>query len=401
MAFVAKLQSNLSAFYNSASGYTSSGYNWVKSSCSHVYSKMPAVSPAIKSRVSNALNTGKSFALRNNEALICGALVVTAGAVAYYIWKNTPQKLDVKMETIKTSVRLTFGVPKGKPKPLDIALTFVIDISGSMGYAEDKDASKTRAMAVHRALNTLVDDALLMVNGPRKAKVCISIISFDTNASVVTPMTKLDSTTIKNVKAQIQKLVPNGGGTNILNGLTCATQELANAASIGASHSVILLSDGEDNETNDRTIIPIHAAIAQASAKLFAVGIGEAHKQNGNKVKLVAGFKGKYIDTTDKGHSIEKAVAEIYESAMSSFQEVVLTSSLPGTVWSVVGSTNVEEGGVVKCKLGSQEEGKTISKIIEINWEKLKADDRKDPKFTLHYTDSYGRPGQMDCMPSI
>ena len=75
-----------------------------------------------------------------------------------------------------------------------------------------------------------------------------------------------------------KRQVPNGGGTNILNGLTCATQELANAASIGASHSVILLSDGEDNETNDRTIIPIHAAIAQASAKLFAVGIGEAHR---------------------------------------------------------------------------------------------------------------------------
>ncbi|MGD0665507.1 MAG: hypothetical protein ABSA17_07290 [Rhabdochlamydiaceae bacterium] len=79
MAFVAKLQSNLSVFYNMASGYSSLGYNWVKSSGIHVYSKMPAVSPAIKNRVFNVFN---------KETILPLPVVEIDGSFPIYIQKN-------------------------------------------------------------------------------------------------------------------------------------------------------------------------------------------------------------------------------------------------------------------------------------------------------------------------
>jgi hypothetical protein len=189
----------------------------------------------------------------------------------------------------------------------------------------------------------------------------------------------------------------SNGSTNILNGLAGAVEELQKIVMKNpqASHYVVLLTDGQDPSYDTTRLIALQKSIALTSAKLFAVGIGKEHSDKVlNQIVTGNGIKGVYIDTTKK--SIKDTIAAIYSQAISSFQELELSSSLPAGTWSVDHSLSVTTKDRSKVPLGALAEGKTLTKQILIHGHMLPGDlDLSTVFFNLTFKDPKGREGNL------
>jgi Mg-chelatase subunit ChlD len=288
---------------------------------------------------------------------------------------------DIEFYTSLNFAKLTIKIPKEKYTPPNVTLTFCVDLSGSMNTTE-------RAGEVKKALTLLLDNAQQVVN--KEAKISIAITGFTDTSTLITSPTALTSTNNKSeeIKKQVEALTFSGS-TSILNGLAGTVQELKKLAKTNpqASHYVVLLTDGNDSCDNTR-LSALQKEIALTSAKLFTVGIGKEHsKQVLRQIAIGNGFNGTYIDTTTGKDTIANTIAAIYNQAISSFQELELSSSLAADTWSINGMPSV---------LGTLEEGKTLTSHIVIHRNKLK--DRSDLStvfFNLTFKDPKGRKGQI------
>uniref|UniRef100_A0ACD5ZVY6 Uncharacterized protein n=1 Tax=Avena sativa TaxID=4498 RepID=A0ACD5ZVY6_AVESA len=113
--------------------------------------------------------------------------------------------------------------------PLD--LVTVLDVSGSMAG---------RKIALLKEAMGFVVDKL----GPADR---LSVVSFSCNARRVSPLTRMSDAGKASAKIAVQSLV-SGGGTNILKGLQMAADVLDGRRQRNAVASVVLLSDGQDND---------------------------------------------------------------------------------------------------------------------------------------------------------
>jgi Ca-activated chloride channel family protein len=140
----------------------------------------------------------------------------------------------------------------------DAALTFVVDVSGSMGEPGKLDL-------VRDALNTLVEQL--------RPTDSVAIVGYDDTARVLRPMTAVrDRATLH---AAIGELRP-GGSTNLEAGLVTGYRVAREGFRDGATNRVILLSDGLANVGNTEPE-PILRQVRDAAAKriaLLGVGVG-------------------------------------------------------------------------------------------------------------------------------
>ncbi len=357
----------------------------------YIYKTVSSYAPTVQTR-----NAIKAFLWDNKEVIIVSAVAgLVIWKIVHYI-RNRPQMPDVKMDTSLNFAKLTIKIPKEKYTPLDVTLSFCIDMSGSMNTDE-------RAGGVKRALKVLLDNAQQAVTKSAEAKISIAITGFTDTSKIITPPTALTSTSgkSKETKKQVDALVFEGG-TRILVGFEGAAKESENLAKANplASHYVILLTDGklEDHEEWDnKKLSSIQKRLAAISAKVFAVGIGEEHsKKVLNQIATGNSFNGTYIDTAKGKDTIANTIAAIYNQAISSFQELELSSSLAADTWSVNGKPSRTEKEQSNFSLGALEEGKTLTKHIVIHGNQLKDSlDLSTVFFSLTFKDPKGRKGEL------
>jgi Ca-activated chloride channel family protein len=140
----------------------------------------------------------------------------------------------------------------------DAALTFVVDVSGSMSEPGKLDL-------VQHGLQTLVDQL--------RPTDSVALVSYSDNAQVLRPMTSLRDRSA--VDAAIGRLKVSGS-TNLEAGLRLGYDTARQGFRNSATNRVILLSDGLPNVgTTDAT--PLVREIQEAAAKqitLLGVGVG-------------------------------------------------------------------------------------------------------------------------------
>ena len=337
-----------------------------------------------------AVDGAKAFLWSKKEVIIAGTVVaLVIWKIVHYI-RNRPQMPDVEFDTSLNFATLTIKIPKEKYTPPNVTLTFCVDMSSSMEPAE-------RAGEVKKALKTLIDNAQRVVSRPEEAKISLAITGFTDTSKLITPPTPLTSTNGKSeeVKNQVEAL-RTSGSTSILNGLTGAVEELKKLAKANpqASHYVVLLTDGGDS-CDQKRLSDLQKEIASLSAKLFAIGIGREHSKE--TLRQIANCQdGTYIDTTTGNDTIANTIAAIYNQAISSFQELELSSSLAAGTWTVNGKFSVAEKEQSKFSLGTLEEGQTLKRHIVIHGNKLKNFlDLSKVFFNLTFKDPKGRKGQL------
>jgi Ca-activated chloride channel family protein len=138
------------------------------------------------------------------------------------------------------------------------ALTFVIDVSGSMGGPGKLDMVK-------QALHTLVDQL--------RPSDSVAIVTFSDDARVVRRMTPVTRRT--DLHAAIDDLAVRGS-TNLEGGLVKGYQVARDGYRDGSTNRVVLLSDGLAN-VGDTEASPILAQVREEAARhitLLGVGVG-------------------------------------------------------------------------------------------------------------------------------
>lgn len=143
----------------------------------------------------------------------------------------------------------------------DAALTFVIDVSGSM-------AEPGRLDLVQDALHTLVDQL--------RETDSVAIVAYETEAHVLREMTPARNR--QSLHAAVDDLA-SGGSTNLEAGLVTGYRVARDGFVTGASNRVILLSDGLANVGNTDAE-PILRQIREEAAKeitLLGVGVGSQY----------------------------------------------------------------------------------------------------------------------------
>jgi Ca-activated chloride channel family protein len=140
----------------------------------------------------------------------------------------------------------------------DAALTFVIDVSGSMGEPGKLD---------------MVKDALRTLIGQLRPTDSVAIVTFSDRATVVRPMTPVAQRS--RLQAAVDRLRVEGS-TNLEDGLVQGYEVAREGFRAGQTNRVILLSDGLAN-VGDTAAQPILAQVREAAAKqitLLGVGVG-------------------------------------------------------------------------------------------------------------------------------
>ena len=139
-----------------------------------------------------------------------------------------------------------------------VALTFVVDTSGSM--------RRDNRMG-------LVKHALRLLVAQLDSQDSIAIVAFSKTANLVLPMTSAQSRGI--IEAAIHGLQP-GGGTNAEGGLMLGYEVAVDGLTEGASNRVVLLSDGVANlgETDQDRINEAVRRQREAGIYLNTIGVG-------------------------------------------------------------------------------------------------------------------------------
>ncbi len=148
--------------------------------------------------------------------------------------------------------------PDDPSRRADAALTFVVDVSGSMGEPGKLDLVKS-------ALHTLVEQL--------RPTDSVALVAYDDNARTLREMTS-----VRDRRALLDAIdgLRVGGSTNLEAGLVRGYEVARAGFRSGASNRVVLLSDGLAN-VGDTNATPILDQVREAAAKqisLLGVGVG-------------------------------------------------------------------------------------------------------------------------------
>jgi Ca-activated chloride channel family protein len=142
-------------------------------------------------------------------------------------------------------------------------IAIVVDTSGSMSG----DRMKTARDGAKRALGYLEDNDIL------------TIIGFNSQASVVLEATRYGDITRDQIMSAIDDLTA-GGGTDIHGGLKLATDELRNiSSSNNTARRILLLSDGKDNVREAEDFERQARDIDEHGIRIRAGGIGDGYDE--------------------------------------------------------------------------------------------------------------------------
>ncbi|WP_165959522.1 vWA domain-containing protein [Nonomuraea longispora] len=150
----------------------------------------------------------------------------------------------------------TRGTDAAQRRPSN--LTFVVDVSGSMGEPGRLDLVKS-------ALDKLLDQ---LAPGDQ-----VSIVAFSDEATVLASMTPL--TAREELRSAVDELAVDGG-TNLESGMVAGYEEASKAFRTAATNRVILLSDGLANQgsTEWQDILDRVKEHAAKRVTLLTVGVG-------------------------------------------------------------------------------------------------------------------------------
>jgi Ca-activated chloride channel homolog len=156
---------------------------------------------------------------------------------------------------LRVGLRTRADDPSRRP---DAALTFVVDVSGSMGEPGKLDLVKS-------ALHTLVEQL--------RPTDSVALVAYDDNARTLREMTS-----VRDRRALLDAVdgLRVGGSTNLEAGLVRGYEVARAGFRSGASNRVVLLSDGLAN-VGDTDATPILDRVREAAAKqisLLGVGVG-------------------------------------------------------------------------------------------------------------------------------
>lgn len=341
----------------------------------------------VRTPTAKAYNVSRPIILANKERILWGVASSVLAAVAIRYYRNRPQYPIASLRSSLNIAKLSIETLKREVAPPNVSLTFCVDISGSM--------KGEREGAVKGGVEAVLDSALKVVNATEGAQIEVAIVGFNDKAGVICNPTVIDVSKMDQIKDSL-KGYQSSGSTKILEGLNLATVKLEEIAARNKNrvNTLILLSDGGES-LDQGNITPFHERLARVNAQLFAIGIGNGH--NKKTLQQIAPSEGAYIDTTEEGETIEKALSAIYEQAVAVFSELVLSSKQlsPGT-WSVDRVASVDDNGESTCQLGSFTEERGVVKTIEIHRDGFgEKFDLFTIVFDLSFKDPRGRKGTM------
>lgn len=358
---------------------------------SQLYAKLPDVRALAKEYIPKAYNSAKPIVWELRHRIIGGLAIAALAWKVIHYYRNRPQYPIAQLKTSLNVGKISIETLKSIVTPPNVTLTFCVDRSGSM--------RGEREQAVKAGVDRVLDSAARVVDAGKGAQIELAILGFATDAGVICEPTKIQASSLGEIKGKLQGYC-SGGGTQIITGLDRATTTLEEMArkEPGRTHTLILLSDG-DNPLRDQEIQSIHERLRRVNAQLFAIGIGVGHDKKAlQKIAPKTGrFTGTYIDTTTGEETIESAIAKIYEQALATFSELTLsTTQLEAGAWSVDGVRSIEKDGRSICPLGSFTEDEVLAKRIQIHSDRLR--ERLDlwgVSFDLAFKDPRGRKGTM------
>lgn len=356
-----------------------------------LYAKLPDVRALAREYIPKGYNAAKPFVWEHRYRIISGFVMAALAWRVIHYYRNRPQYPIVQLKTSLNVGSISIETLKSEVTPPNVTLTFCVDRSASM--------NGEREGAVKVGVNRVLDSATRVVEAIKGAQIEIAIVGFNSRANVICEPTKISRSSLDEIKRKLQGY-HSEGTTTIIAGLDQATTTLEEMARKEPErvHTLILLSDG-DEDLDERVIQPIHERLRRVNAQLFAIGIGDRHKKvTLQKIAPERGrFTGTYIDTTDGRETIESAIAKIYEQAVATFSDLVLsTSQLEAGAWSVDRDRSVEREGRSVCQLGSFTENEKMAKRIQIHSDRLREQlDLRDVSFDLALTDPRGRKGTM------
>ena len=148
--------------------------------------------------------------------------------------------------------------PNQKNKKLPLNLSVVIDRSGSMSGEPLNEAKKCAMMLVDRMSS---NDQL-------------SVVTYDSNASVVFPTTKVSRKDL--LKTEISR-IRSGGTTALYDGWSVGAEQVAQNAGGNYLSRVLLLSDGQANSglTDEETISSHCQTMAENGVTTSTYGLSD------------------------------------------------------------------------------------------------------------------------------
>ncbi|NUT37977.1 MAG: DUF3520 domain-containing protein [Hamadaea sp.] len=138
----------------------------------------------------------------------------------------------------------------------DVALTFVIDVSGSMAEAGRLD---------------LVQDALHYLVRQLRPSDSVALVTFNEKARVALTMTRVSQ--LEDLDRAIDSLRA-GGSTNLESGLVTGYQVARDGFRQGSSNRVVLLSDGLANVGNTQSEPILRKVRTEAEKEISLLGVG-------------------------------------------------------------------------------------------------------------------------------
>ena len=182
-----------------------------------------------------------------------------------------------------------------------LALTFVIDVSGSM-------EEERRLELVKHALRLLVSQL--------DANDTISIVKFSSDASLVLPATSVRHRDL--IESALQPLAPEGG-TNTEAGLRMGYAQASAALTQGAQNRVVLLTDGVANIgiTDPNALVAMVESSRRQGILLNTVGVG-IDNHNDHLLEQLADKGDGLCNYVDDEREVRRALVDNFTGAFQS-----------------------------------------------------------------------------------
>jgi Ca-activated chloride channel family protein len=187
-------------------------------------------------------------------------------------------------------------VSKQERQPL--ALTFVIDVSGSM-------REESRLELVKHALRQLANQL--------DARDSIALVKFSTNAELVLPMTSAGQRTL--IESAIQPLQPDGS-TNTEAGLRMGYELASRSLAQNTTNRVVLLTDGVANVgiVDPNALVAMVESQRKAGIYLNTVGVG-MDNHNDNLLEQLADKGDGLCNYVDDEKEVRRALVDNFTGA--------------------------------------------------------------------------------------